>query len=320
MSNITNLDKIKDFLIGYGLNPQDPVIKAELFGNLQESIQFVKRYFLREGNSDGLDLNIPPSILGVVDIESFFLMATFHSDSNEQKREEALWAEIILKIMHIILHIDKDLRGEYFNDIQMQVFDKFYKHIVREEEKLFLGNAGEEKIEIFNFETKSKKSRDSIILKLLHKSDSVSEELFDRIGVRIVTKNRFDILRVLRYLVEENVVVPHNIKSSRSFNTIFNLEKFNDSYMPFLKEALEKNLTEEEFLEKAEEMVRDCPVEDKESRNSSSLDKYQSIQFTGRCLIIHKSPLFKDINKVKAMAKNRQIEKFQRKFYLLIHQ
>ena len=53
-------ERIGLFLKGYGISGKDPISKAgELFGNFQESIQFIKRYFLKEGNKDdGLDLKI----------------------------------------------------------------------------------------------------------------------------------------------------------------------------------------------------------------------------------------------------------------------
>ena len=37
-------------------------------------------------------------------------------------------------------------------------------------------------------------------------AENVAEELFDRVGVRFVTQNRFDTLRVIRFLLEKNIV------------------------------------------------------------------------------------------------------------------
>ena len=55
-------EQIRRFLLGYGLEPDDTVTKSELFGNFQEALQFIRRYFLREGSENGLDLKIPNSI------------------------------------------------------------------------------------------------------------------------------------------------------------------------------------------------------------------------------------------------------------------
>ena len=150
----------------------------------QESLQFIRRYFLRDGNEEGIDLAIPQSVGSITDITQLFHIATW-ADRN-YSYEECLWAQIVLKVMHTILHADKDLRYNYFAQIQQQVFDRFYKYLSRDKEnKLYLGaQSDKERVLLADFETKAKKGRDSIIIKLLHKEGNVAEELFDRIGVR----------------------------------------------------------------------------------------------------------------------------------------
>ena len=142
--------------------------------------------------------------------------------------------------MHTILHTDKDLRSSYFSTIQQQIFDRFYKLIWRDDQdNLFLGEKGSDNVvPLLDFVTKSKKSRESVIIKLLHKAENVAEELFDRVGVRIVTKDRVDTLRAIRILIENNVVIPHNIKPSRSINTIIDIDKFKDIHQSLVKMAL----------------------------------------------------------------------------------
>ena len=114
---------VTKFLSGYGFDVSDPVQNAELFGNFQEAIQFIRRYFLKEGNSDGLDYKIPERILRTTDVSELFIFIT--GDRNYRAtHEEALWAGVILKVMHTILHADKDLRYRYFSEIQKQIFDR----------------------------------------------------------------------------------------------------------------------------------------------------------------------------------------------------
>ena len=191
---MSSIEQVNQFLKGYGYDPQDNVAQSELFGNFQEALQFIRRYFLREGNPDGLDIKVPNSLLMISDISQLFLMAT---NDNIFKKEDKLWAEAILKVMHTIMHVDKDLRSNYFNIIQTQIFDRFYKYVFRSDDnKLFIGVKGtEEIVPLVDFETKSKKTRESVIIKLLHKAENVAEELFDRVGVRFITHSRFDTLR-----------------------------------------------------------------------------------------------------------------------------
>ncbi|MCO4793605.1 MAG: TIGR04552 family protein [Bacteriovoracaceae bacterium] len=299
---MVNQEQVYKFLSGYGLEPEDPIIRAELFGNFQEAIQFIKRYFLKEGNPEGLDLKIPNSIFMITDIADLFVMATGGSD---KPHEERLWAEIVLKVMHTILHTDKDLRSNYFHVIQQQIFDRFYKLIWRDDnDKLHLGpKNSDEAVPLLDFITKSKKSRESVIIKLLHKAENVAEELFDRVGVRLVTESRVDTLRAIRILIENNVVIPHNIKPSRSINTMIDLEKFKDKHQGLIKMALRNNLDEEGFLEAINREVMDCQVYQKEDeRNQHSLSNYQAIQFTCRQLIKYKNPFLKEFKGVRKLA------------------
>src|SRR3954454_4063 len=132
------------------------------------------------------------------------------------------WACSLLKVMHTIAHIDKDVRTPYFTDIQKQIFDRFYKLIHRDSEaQLFLGERTDDplRIDLVAFETKPKKSRDSIILKLLHKPENVAEDIFDRVGIRFTTHTRLGALRVVKSLKDKMIVMPPNIKPSRSRNT-----------------------------------------------------------------------------------------------------
>jgi uncharacterized protein (TIGR04562 family) len=304
-SPILTKEQVNVFLKGYGLDPSDPVSRAELFGNFQESLQFIRRYFLKEGNSEGIDLKIPNSLYMVTDVSDLFLMTS----SKDYSLEEKLWAEVILKVMHTILHVDKDLRSNYFPVIQTQIFDRFYRYIYRDDEnELYLGLRGREDLDhipLLDFMTKSKKSRDSVIIKLLHKAENVAEELFDRVGVRFITKTRFDTLRVIKFLLENNIVIPHNIKPSRSMNTLFNINDYREAHKSTIRQAIKQGWTEEEFLANSESKVLEAPIEtnDLKTRNEHTSKKYQSIQFTCRQLIKYKNPFLQDFNELRKQAK-----------------
>jgi uncharacterized protein (TIGR04562 family) len=300
---MTSIDQVNQFLKGYGLDPNDHVSQAELFGNFQEALQFVKRYFLREGSPDGLDLKVPNSLHMISDISQLFLMAT---DDNIAKREDKMWAEVVLKVMHTIMHTDKDLRSNYFNVVQTQIFDRFYKYIFRDaDNKLFIGVKGtDDVVPLIDFETKSKKTRDSIIIKLLHKVENVAEELFDRVGVRFITHTRFDTLRLVRFLLEKNIVIPHNNKPSRAINTMIDLPKFKEAHQRVLKMAIKNNLSEDRFVSALEREIADCQKFPAQSDHNQFTSKaYQSIQFTCRQLIEYKNPFLQEFNDLRRFAK-----------------
>ena len=192
------------------------------------------------------------------------------------------------------------------NIVQMQIFDRFYRYTFRDEAgKLFFGVKGtEDVIPLIDFEAKSKKTRDSVIIKLLHKAENVAEELFDRVGVRFITHTRFDTLRIILFLVQKNIVVPHNNKPSRALNSIIDLAKFKEAHQRVLKMAIRNNLSEERFLSALEREIWDCKPEKKVIANKFSATTYQSIQFTCRHLIEYKNPFLQEFNELRKMAKN----------------
>ena len=296
-------------MIGYGFDVHDPVQKAELFGIYQEAIQFIKRYFLKEGNAQGLDVAVPNRFYAILDVQELLLIATNKKSDEDSTKEEMIWAGVILKVMHTILHADKDLRYRYFSTIQTQIFDRFYKFIQRDENNsLYLGTGDEVgSIPLVEFETKAKKTRESIIIKLLHKRENVAEELFDRIGVRFVTKSKVDSLRVLKFLYQNYITIVNNIKPSRSHNTLVDMEKFKTGYFEILKESLKSELEEREFAEKLENLAEECSVYGKsEAVNVHSSTEYKAIHFTCRQLIKYRNPFLKEFNEVKRLAKEQE--------------
>jgi uncharacterized protein (TIGR04562 family) len=213
--------------------------------------------------------------------------------------------------MHTIMHADKDLRSNYFSIVQTQIFDRFYKYIFRNDEnKLFIGVKGtDDVVPLEDFETKSKKTRDSIIIKLLHKAENVAEELFDRVGVRFITHSRFDTLRLIRFLLEKNIVIPHNNKPSRAINTMIDLQKFKEAHQRVLKMAIKNNLSEERFVAALEREIIECRKIPAESEHNKFTSKaYQSIQFTCRQLIEYKNPFLQEFNDLRRIAKTSNPE------------
>ncbi|MBP9673828.1 MAG: TIGR04552 family protein [Bacteriovoracaceae bacterium] len=304
LGRFKSAEEVEQFVAGYGFNLGDPIIAGEFFGNFQEAVQFIKRYFLKEGNpEEGLDLTFPISIFKIRDIKELFLMASGYS--GKVTPEESLWATIVLKVMHTVTHADKDLRHRYFSTIQQQIFDGFYKFLLRDENgNLFFGKKEQpaDWIPIADFQTKPKKSRDSIILKLLHKVENVAEELFDRIGLRIVTHNRLDCLRVIQFLCENYTIIPQNIKPSRSHNSYINLVDFRRKHHQVYKQSLRNNWNEKTFIENLEKELLASKKKVDKKENEHSLKYYESMHFTCRQLINYRNPFMAEFNQLRRMA------------------
>ncbi|HLW56920.1 MAG TPA: TIGR04552 family protein [Bacteriovoracaceae bacterium] len=302
LKDLVTKEDVASFLIGYGFDISDPVENAELFGIFQEAIQFIRRYFLKEGNPEGLDLRLPNFLFSITNVSDLFLAANGKSLGFKLNTEEAIWASVVLKVMHTILHADKDLRYRYFSTIQQQIFDRFYKFIHRDSDNnLFFKNDCGTSIPLVDFQTKAKKTRDSIIIKLLHKKENVAEELFDRIGVRIVTKNKLDTLRIIRFLVTNNIITVNNIKPSRSQNTLINLAELRIKMFSIYKAAIREKWAEEVFYNNLNKLIDECVPVSKHS-NDHSFDEYRAIHFTGRQLIKYKNPFMSSFNEIRKKA------------------
>jgi uncharacterized protein (TIGR04562 family) len=298
------------FIECYGYELENPIEKAELFGNFQESLNFIKKFFIAPENPDGLKLEIPRKLLELTDPVLLLSNATYLNvpDASSSQKYLSLWSCALLKVMHTISHLDKDLRTSYFSDIQKQILDRFYKHIHRDEVGVYLGKDEKDlrRINLVAFETKPKKSRESMILKLLHKPENVAEELFDRVGVRFVTKNKIDAIRVIKYLKDRSVIMPANIKPSRSRNSLISLKSLSTLIDEF-RNTEEEFSSEEDFWFKLNSQIEkiESLKNSSDRDNPHSSEEYKSVQFTGRQLVKIKNSLYDDIRQIKNLIKEK---------------
>lgn len=294
------------FLLSYGFDMGNPIEAAEALGHFHEAVNFIRRYFLAPENPDGLRIEIPRKILELTDVRDLFLYAAYSAPGQQRDSQGMLlknWSCSILKVMHTIAHIDQDLRVGYFADIQKQILDRFYRLIQRDENgALFFGHGTEdaERIPLVEFQTKPKKSRDSTLLKLLHKPENVAEDIFDRVGIRFVTTKAIDALRMVKYLKDQMIVMPPNIKPSRSRNTLIDLEGFRAELTEALRRMDSGEYSEIQFQAAVEEAARP-PVVSPDNPHTSEF--YRSIQFTCRQLIKLRNPLYADLKELKSSAK-----------------
>lgn len=286
------------FLNAYGYDESDPIESAELQGNLQEAIRFIKKYFLKPENPEGIALEMPKKINDVTSVRELLLMANGH-----QSQDLRNWACSILRVVHIISHVDRDMRNNYFGEIQKQIFDRFYRFIHRDEAgQLYVGRNEDDplRVNLVEFQAKPKKARDSVLMKLLHKPESVAEEVFDRVGVRFVTQNRTDAVRVIHFLEQTNIIVAANIRPSRSRNTLIDTSAFKQVMELELPRLKKGEIDEAQLVKELEEVPYS---QAKPGENPFSSQHYRAIQFTCRQLIKLRNPLSDLIRDAKAAAR-----------------
>lgn len=305
---IRSLEATDEFLRKYGYDLQDPVESAEVLGNYQEAIRFMRKYFLKPEAPEGADLEIPRQFQELSDVRQLFVWA---ADKSIEHTHRSRWACAVLRVMHAISHLDKDLRHEFFPEIQKQIFDRFYKEIHTVDGQVWLGNPKDMgAVPLEKFFTKPRKTRESLILKLLHKKETLAEDVFDQIGVRFVTRSRMDVVRALKFLRDRYIVMTMNIRPSRSRNNLVDPMLYRRTWRN-IRHAIRRGEGEgrawvdrsldlalgQGYLEAQKEISEHNPFSSKD---------FRSIQFTCRQLVKYRSPIYDEVKNLRAIMRNSQ--------------
>jgi uncharacterized protein (TIGR04562 family) len=129
---------------------------------------------------------------------------------------------------------------------------------------------------------------------LLHKPDNIVDEVFDYLGVRLVVEKTNEIPLLLKLLIEADIIIPHQVVSIRSRNSILNIKQ-PQKILSFLEELLSSGtLSYDEFRGMCEKLPWEIQIGD-EVHNRVNLftnRHYKSMQFTVRHLVRTENPVF----------------------------
>lgn len=294
-----------EFLHKYGYNLENPVESAEVLGNYHEALRFIRKYFLKPEAPQGADLELPRQFQELADVRTLFVWA---ADKSIDQTVRARWACAILRVMHAISHLDKDLRHEYFPEIQKQIFDRFYREIHTVEGQIWLGNPKDPgSVALEKFLTKPRKTRESLILKLLHKKETLAEDVFDQIGLRFVTRTRMDVVRVLKFLRDRYIVMTMNIRPSRSRNNLIDPMQYRRAWREIQHAIKRGEVSDRHAVDTTLDRAlaagyTEAQKEISEANPHSSKD-FHSIQFTCRQLVKYRSPIYDEVKALRGFVK-----------------
>ena len=259
-------EAIENFLCSYGISLED-IAKVDRIK--AEAIEFIQTHLLKDE-----ELEIPEEIRSPqTDIYSLLQMATSpprRKDGNLQQK----WACALLRVMHTIYHLEDDIRFKYIHHIQEKILAKIKRYIQYDEGgQMYLGQKGNDIIPLVTFDLKRIKERESIILKLLHKRENIVTEITDVVGVRLIAKSKLDALKIVNFLVKENILSYPNSILGRTKNTLMPL----DELEKVLKRGDKKQLGG--YFRLLEEGV--VIVDKSKNDNPHSVD-YRAMNFTSR--------------------------------------
>lgn len=282
----------KSFLFSYGYNWDDPIVREELWRIYFQSIAFIREKLLDEEQKEA----IPDYYLqrnSSTEVIRLLLDASGHSESGAIDPGRAKWACAILRVMHVISHLDNDVKLENFNFAREQIFERFDRVVKRIEPRRWSVGQGERQVIVRRYLKKLRKDRNSILIKLLAKPYVMAEDIYDRLGVRFVVENRLDALRLLQALWDEGAISPVNINASRGVNSLMRLSAV-EELIEEKKDALEQGKISLEQLRKDLKRIESDDLAPADpGRNPYSSPWYKALQITCRQLIVAPDPAYR---------------------------
>lgn len=223
--NVKSLEQATSFIESYGFDYNN--------AHDQEKIWYYhRRALVLIVEKLGFDLSEVPELLrerkNLGDIRRLLLLA---SSNEESERSLQRWSCAILRCMHVYVHAENDLFSSFSEEIQSQILTPFQKAIYHDgtTHKAYLKSQmedGRDPVELLGFEVKPFKTSSSTVIKLLAKPDALAMKIFDKLGVRFVTRSLFDSFQVIRFLVEENIMSFPHIMPDQSSNNLYPVDLF----------------------------------------------------------------------------------------------
>lgn len=282
------------FICNYGYQPDSPKDQRHLHAVFIEALNFIQKYLILP--SDG-DLSIHRDVIQASDLRHILLWAS-SSDDDEWRK---LWSCAVLRVIHTIAHIEGTQRRIGVRLASDQIRKRFIPYLrVNSEGRLFLGDQ-RDFVELERIDWKIGKSRESTILKLLHKRGNVAETIFDMIGVRIVTKRACDVMMVIKYLRKFYMITFANCIPGRTRNSLVDIDQFKQSVRKLRKLLGGGRLSEDQFYTLLEQSIV-TPENTEDPANPHSAQGYRSIQLTCRQLVRAKNPNLTWMDKLEESA------------------
>jgi uncharacterized protein (TIGR04562 family) len=283
----------KKFLQAYGYDIDDPQVREEIWRIYFEAISVLRNALLDPGEE------IPPAFLSrgqQSDIVRLILEA-----SRQSPEASSRWSCALLRVMHIISHLDNDVRYDNFRYAREQIFNRFDSLVTKlDEGRRWAFTSGDQSVKLIRYFKKERKDRNSTLLKLLSKPKSMVEAIYDRIGFRFVTETKWDAFQLIRLLFDSGVLSPPNIHPQRSFNTLLPTEQFRDFVEDLRHQLKTQGLGEADAVRAIRSLENESGVSLGVARNRFTSSWYRAIQFTCRQLIVAPDPTFRFWEGVRA--------------------
>lgn len=276
---LSSRDQADAFLESYGYLWDLPAHRTALERYRTGAISFIEEELL----ADEPHVAIPQALIAESDVRQLLIEASRRPRGAGQR-----WACAILRVMHTLAHSESYFNQRFAREIREQILARFQRHLSVTSTDLAMGT-GDDAVPLLHFEVKHSKPLRSVVLKLLQKPENVATDIFDRVGVRFVTRDRLDAIMLVHYLWSHHVVMFANIKPSRSRNTLLNLDWLGQQFERIQRQDQLRG-DPQSYAEQREALrvaLADQAYPDAPARgyNVFSSSAWRSIQFTCRHLV-----------------------------------
>lgn len=222
--NIHSLEAASSFLLSYGFDiSRESDLEKLWYYHRRSLVLMLEKLGFR-------DEEIPEVLRDRKQLGDIRQLLVYASSQDPQEKELQRWACAIIRGMHVFVHAENDLFSSFSEEIQSQILTPFQDCILHDgnTHRTFLKSPADEldPIELLGFEVKPFKTSSSTVIKLLAKPDALAMKIFDKLGVRFVTRSLFDTFQVVRFLVKENVISFPHIMPDQSSNNLYPVDLF----------------------------------------------------------------------------------------------
>ena len=204
--NLHDRDEVASFLLVNGFDVSVSEDQHRLRGLLDKAVEYLERNF---------SYHFPECLKNPESIEYVLLVAS--GESEYQKL-----ACVILKVMHVVNHVDSQQLRFRLAVSEDELFRMAEARVDRTIEAMRRMGAP-----IIQYEA-NRKTRDSLITKLLSKKTNFAAQVYDRLRFRIVTEDVSGIVPVLSFL-KDNLFPYNYVVPGQSRNQIVSTEDLLDS-------------------------------------------------------------------------------------------
>lgn len=219
--HIHSFDEAESFLKSYGYQ----ISKEE---HLERLWYFHRRAMVLMVEKLKININeIPDEIKTKENLKDIRNLLIYASEGENKKLQK--WSCALLRCMHVFVHSETDLFSFFSEEIQKQILNPFERSVAQEGSSLFLKSFlkdGHPPVELLDFNSKPFKTSSSTVIKLLARPDALAMKIFDKLGVRFITRSIFDSFQVIRFLIEENLISYPQIMPDQSSNNMYPVDQF----------------------------------------------------------------------------------------------